>query len=137
MSGQTISVGAFAMRLKISRALRGESLQDVADAVGISKPHVWDMETGRSDNPGLKILRALAQHFGVTVSWLIGEDGASRWDIWSPTTNRSADHAVFASLAIDAPTFDHHRRCFVGCSVPAGNFGALRRLGYLMSLEAS
>lgn len=37
------------------------SLQDVATAAKLSKAHVWDLEQGRSDNPSVSVLCALAQ----------------------------------------------------------------------------
>jgi len=62
------------VRLRALRTERGETLQEVADAVGCSKPHLWELETGRSGNPRLQLLRALAAHYGVRVAYLIGED---------------------------------------------------------------
>src|SRR5688500_13700463 len=56
------------------RMKRGESLQDVADAVGVSKAHIWELEKGRTDNPSMGLVTRLADHFGVTVAFLVGED---------------------------------------------------------------
>lgn len=42
------------------RALRGMSLQDVADEAGISKAHVFSIEQGRSKNPSASTLLGLA-----------------------------------------------------------------------------
>ena len=50
-----------------------ESLQGVADAVGASRAHVWEVETGRTKNPSLDLIRRLADHFKVSVAWLVGE----------------------------------------------------------------
>jgi transcriptional regulator with XRE-family HTH domain len=61
-------------RLRELRLARGESLQKAATPVGCSKPHLWELERGITDNPTLDLLRRLAQHYGVTVSYLI--DGA-------------------------------------------------------------
>lgn len=55
------------------RAQSGESLQAVADAVGASRAHIWEVETGRTKNPSLELVRRLADHFKVSVAWLIGE----------------------------------------------------------------
>jgi len=63
-----------APRLKELRLKKGESLQDVADAVKASKAHVWELETGKSSNPSMELVRKLADHFGVAVATLIGED---------------------------------------------------------------
>lgn len=63
-----------AQRLKELRLKRGESLQELADAVKASKAHVWELETGRSKNPSVELLTSLAKHFKVPVAQLIGED---------------------------------------------------------------
>ena len=62
-----------AARLNALRRERGESLQDVADAVGVSKAHVWELEKGRSANPSFDLVRRLAAHFAVTTEALLGE----------------------------------------------------------------
>ena len=63
-----------AVRLTELRLKSGQSLQDVADAVGVSKAHVWELEKGRAANPAMKLVERLAGHYKVTVSYLIGED---------------------------------------------------------------
>ena len=60
-------------RLNSLRRKSGESLQQVADAVGISKAHIWELEKGRSRNPSFELMQKLAGHFGVSVSVLTGE----------------------------------------------------------------
>jgi transcriptional regulator with XRE-family HTH domain len=66
-----------AAHLKELRLKKRESLQDVADAVKASKAHVWELETGKSSNPSMELVRKLADHFGVAVATLIGEDPES------------------------------------------------------------
>ena len=66
-------MGGIGERLAELRRETGESLQQVADAVGVSKVHVWDLEKGRSRNPSYDLVRKLAGHFGVTVEALAGE----------------------------------------------------------------
>jgi transcriptional regulator with XRE-family HTH domain len=61
---------SFAAKLKDLRMRSGKSLQELADAIGISKAHVWDLETGKSKNPSLE----LSDHFKVSVATLVGED---------------------------------------------------------------
>lgn len=56
------------------RRKRGESLQEVAEAVGVSKAHIWELEKGRADNPSMALVGRLADHFGVSISFLVGED---------------------------------------------------------------
>jgi transcriptional regulator with XRE-family HTH domain len=60
-------------RLFRLRQATGESLQQVADAAGVSKAHVWEMEKGRSANPSFDLVRKLARHFGVSVDVLAGD----------------------------------------------------------------
>jgi len=62
------------LRIAKLRRKQGESLQDVADAVGVSKAHIWELEKGRADNPSMGLVTRLADHFGTTVSSLVGED---------------------------------------------------------------
>ncbi len=60
-------------RLFSLRQKTNESLQDVADKVGVSKAHVWELEKGRSKNPSFELVRKLAAHFGVSVDVLTGD----------------------------------------------------------------
>lgn len=60
-------------RIKELRLRKGQSLQDVADAVGASKAHIWDLESNRSRNPSLELITALAKHFGTSVAFLVEE----------------------------------------------------------------
>ncbi|MGB6053963.1 MAG: helix-turn-helix transcriptional regulator [Burkholderiaceae bacterium] len=68
-----MSIGA---RLAELRLKKGKSLQEVADAVGVSKTHVWQMEKGRSENPSSELLKKLSDYFGVTLEYLAGTSGA-------------------------------------------------------------
>jgi len=52
------------------------SLQTAADAVGVSKAHLWELEKGRTANPSFDLVRKLAAYYGVTPETLIGEDDA-------------------------------------------------------------
>lgn len=61
-------------RINRLRLEKGESLQDVATAVGVSKAHIWELEKGRTDNPAMALVTRLADQFGVTVSYLVSED---------------------------------------------------------------
>jgi transcriptional regulator with XRE-family HTH domain len=60
-------------RLKELRIKNNQSLQDVATAVDASKAHIWEIERGGSRNPSMGLLKGLADHFGVSVSYLVGE----------------------------------------------------------------
>ncbi|MPY72410.1 MAG: helix-turn-helix domain-containing protein [Alphaproteobacteria bacterium] len=65
---------SLAAKLKELRIRKGESLQEIADAIGVSKTHVWELETGRSTNPTLELIKKYADHFKVSVQSLVGED---------------------------------------------------------------
>jgi transcriptional regulator with XRE-family HTH domain len=60
-------------RIKELRMQKGQSLQQVADAIGASKAHIWELESNRSKNPSLDLLQKLAGHFGTTIAYLIEE----------------------------------------------------------------
>ena len=64
---------ALGRRITELRLKTGESLQQVADAVGVSKAHIWELEKGKTDNPSMGLVTRLADHFKVTVSYLVGE----------------------------------------------------------------
>ena len=63
-------------RLFELRQSAGVSLQAVADAVGVSKAHVWELEKGRSTNPSFDLVRKLASYYGVDPETLTGETAA-------------------------------------------------------------
>lgn len=64
----------FAARIAELRRNAKESLQDVADAVGVTKTHIWELERGRSANPSFSVIKGLADHFQVSVASLVDED---------------------------------------------------------------
>jgi transcriptional regulator with XRE-family HTH domain len=61
-------------RINALRVDRNQSLQDVATAVRVSKAHIWELEKGRTDNPSMGLVTRLADHFGVTIRYLVDED---------------------------------------------------------------
>jgi transcriptional regulator with XRE-family HTH domain len=69
---------ALATKLKALRLKKNKSLQQVADAVGASKNHIWDLETGKSRNPSIELLTKLAKALGVSVADLIGENPGAK-----------------------------------------------------------
>ena len=63
-----------------ARALRRAadlSLDAAAQRIGCTKSHLWEFEKGRSRNPTLKMLRGLADCYGVSLAQLIGSDIAT------------------------------------------------------------
>ena len=65
---------SFGRKLHDLRLGKRMSLQDVANAVGISKAHVWNLEKGLSENPSIELVVKLADLFRVRVADLVGED---------------------------------------------------------------
>ncbi len=65
---------ALGRRITDLRLKASQSLQRVADAVGVSKAHIWELEKGKADNPSMRLVERLADHFGVSVAYLMGED---------------------------------------------------------------
>jgi transcriptional regulator with XRE-family HTH domain len=57
-------------KLKELRGKKGQSLQAVADGVGVSKAHIWELERGTSKNPSLDLLKKLAEYFKVPIAFL-------------------------------------------------------------------
>ncbi|MDC8755640.1 helix-turn-helix transcriptional regulator [Erythrobacter sp. sf7] len=64
----------FNQRLHDLRVANRLSLQQVADKVGISKAHVWNLEKGLADNPSMELVVKLADLFRVRVADLVGEN---------------------------------------------------------------
>jgi len=63
---------SLAKRLRELRAEKKASLQSVADKIGVSKPHIWELEKGKTKNPSLELLKKLASFYGVTLDYLAG-----------------------------------------------------------------
>ena len=83
---------SLATRVAKLRRSKGQSLQEVADAVDVSKAHIWELEKGRADNPSMALVTRLADHFGVSVAFLAGED------IESPDGSHPGTHRVVGRL---------------------------------------
>jgi len=49
------------------------SLQELADQIGASKAHVWDLEQGKTKNPSLALLTELSRALKVPIKELVGE----------------------------------------------------------------
>jgi transcriptional regulator with XRE-family HTH domain len=65
---------SFGARLRELRIAKAMSLQNVADEVGISKAHVWNLEKGLSENPSMEVVLKFADLFRVRVADLVGEN---------------------------------------------------------------
>lgn len=67
----------FARELSILRAKHQISLQKLADAIGVSKTHIWQLEKGVTEAPSLELVKKLADFFDVSMQSLIGESPES------------------------------------------------------------
>lgn len=65
---------SFASKLHDLRIAKRLSLQNVADALGISKAHVFNLEKGITANPSMELVVKLAELFRVRVADLVGDD---------------------------------------------------------------
>jgi transcriptional regulator with XRE-family HTH domain len=65
---------SFARKLHDLRLARRLSLQNVADAVGISKAHVFNLEKGITSNPSMDLVIKLAELFRIRVADLVGDN---------------------------------------------------------------
>lgn len=64
---------SFGARLRTFRMKSKLSLQQLADAVGASKAHIWDLEQGKTKNPSLGLLTELSKALNVPIKDLVGE----------------------------------------------------------------
>lgn len=62
-------------RLKSLRTERRQTVQEVADAVGMTRSYLSGIENGH-DNPGREFLVALANYYGVSTDWLMTGEGS-------------------------------------------------------------
>lgn len=63
------SMMSLSEKLKTLRQKTGQSLQQVADGVGVSKVHIWELEKGTSQNPSFDLLKRLAAHFKIPIGY--------------------------------------------------------------------
>jgi transcriptional regulator with XRE-family HTH domain len=64
----------FARKLHDLRIAQRLSLQNVADGIGVSKAHVWNLEKGLTGNPSMELVVKLAELFRVRVADLVGDN---------------------------------------------------------------
>lgn len=55
------------------RKEKGETQRDVAIATGITEATISEIERGSRENPTIKNVKKIAEHFGVTVDELLSE----------------------------------------------------------------
>ena len=61
-----------AEKVRALREARRLSVEDLAKVSNVSKPYIWQIESGRRKNPTGDVLRKLAAALGTTVSDLAG-----------------------------------------------------------------
>ena len=59
-------------RMHTTRKARKMSLEQVANASGLTKSHVWELEQGRSKNPTIRAVWGVASALCVSPAWLLG-----------------------------------------------------------------
>ncbi|WP_045745594.1 helix-turn-helix domain-containing protein [Actinoplanes rectilineatus] len=104
--------GVFSIAEKLDRLFRAAgrpepSYMTVADGirdgqgVPISHTYIWQLRTGRRDNPTLQHLTALAAYFGVPVAYFLDDEQARRIDTQLGLLSRLRDAGV-AEIALRA-----------------------------------
>lgn len=63
-----------ASKLRKLREQSGQSVPQVAEGVGISRVHAWGLEKGTSKNTSMELVKRLADHFRVPVSYFYDEE---------------------------------------------------------------
>lgn len=66
-----MSMGA---KLKQRRMKKGWSLQQVADEIGVSKAHIYELEMNKVKNPSVETLKKLAAFFKMPLSYFLDDD---------------------------------------------------------------
>ena len=61
-------------KIRQLRAETDQSIQQVAEAIGVSRTHVWQLEKERAKNPTIALVKRLADHFSVSIRYLVDED---------------------------------------------------------------
>lgn len=75
MAGRVDQTGDMHRRVRFARETAGLSQAQVADALGIHRPSVSEIEAGRRGVKSEELV-ALARLFGVSLAWLAGETEA-------------------------------------------------------------
>lgn len=68
---------SFAKELTLLRAKQRISLKKLADDIGVSKTHIWQLEKGVTESPSLGLVKKIADYFNVTIQSLVGENPES------------------------------------------------------------
>lgn len=71
---QRFDGSALGTRIKLLRELRDMTLQQVADASGLTKSHIWELEQGRATNPTVNAVWGISAALCVSPAMLLGLD---------------------------------------------------------------
>ncbi len=74
-------------RLKSARVLRGKTLEDIAECIGMNKTTVMRYERGQVQKPKAPVLRAISTYLAINPGWLTGES-----DQIEPDPEDNLDH---------------------------------------------
>ena len=83
-----------ARRLRDCREQRRETLDQVARILGVNKSTVMRWERGNTVNISRATLNLLAQHYGVSVGWLTGQEPAASAGEWAAASAPAAEPSV-------------------------------------------
>lgn len=61
------------IKIRELREKKGETLRYTADSIGVSHAHLSKIETGKN-TPSIEVLEKVAEHFGVSIGYLFGEE---------------------------------------------------------------
>jgi DNA-binding XRE family transcriptional regulator len=67
-------IGNIGPAMQRRRAVLDISLDEVAKRAGTSKSHIWELENGRSVNPTIRMLLAVAAALNTSINTLLGAD---------------------------------------------------------------
>lgn len=84
---------SLAATLRTLRAEKKLTLQEVADKLGVSKPHVWELEKGKSKNPSADTLLKLSELFKVPIDTLLNNNVDSETSPEAAALLRTVDSA--------------------------------------------
>lgn len=81
-------------RLRQLRKRATLTTKELADAVGTTQSHLCAIENGRVESPRYKLLRSLANYFGMTISEFIGEQSNGNQSAEAELISRWYDHEI-------------------------------------------
>ena len=100
---------SIAETIKTLRLSRNLSLQQLGDAIGVSKAHVWELEAGKSANPTVSLVKRIASFFGVPVASLIhgeyplpSDYKHPMWSLWQEINRLETEDVRLVQVMVKA-----------------------------------